>query len=269
MSRLHEISGCDNNEREADLIFIHGLGGDAFSTWGHDHDDSSSWPLWVGKEFPQIGVWSLGYASSASKWTRFLGCFSRRWRDKGQSMALHYRARQLLDLLALHDIGHRPIVFVCHSLGGLLVKQILRTSHDAGASRLNAIFKYTRAVLFLATPHIGANLATLANKFRLVFNGTVSIRDLEAHNAALLDLYDWYREHSQRAKIRTVTYFETRKFKGVTIVHPGFAHPGVGSGPVPLDEDHISICKPRDGKQQVCRALDLIIQDCLYDSRTI
>jgi hypothetical protein len=31
MSQLHEISGCGNSARKADVIFIHGLGGDAFT----------------------------------------------------------------------------------------------------------------------------------------------------------------------------------------------------------------------------------------------
>lgn len=111
MSQLHPISGCDNSERKADVIFLHGLGGDAFGTWRHGKDDSTSWPHWLGGEFPGVGVWSLGYAASASKWPCVLGWFSERWRDAGHIMSLPDRAGQVLDLMAQKDIGGRPILF--------------------------------------------------------------------------------------------------------------------------------------------------------------
>ncbi len=253
MSEIHKISGCDNALRKGDVMFIHGLAGDAFTTWRHGTDASTSWPHWVGQEFPSVGVWSLGYAASPTKWTRFLGLFSRRFRNSGHTMPLPDRALQVLDLMAQRGLGQRPILFVCHSLGGLLAKQILRTAADCIDHRKQAVFANTSAVLFLATPHAGADLASLVNAFRAILRATVSIEDLRAHDAHLRDLFNWYRHHS--VDVKTVTYFETRDLFGVTIVNAASAHPGIGDDPVGLDEDHLSIARPRVPDAQVCGAV--------------
>ncbi len=170
-------------------------------------------------------------------------------------MALPDRALQVLDLMLQSGVGQRPLLFICHSLGGLVAKQILRKAVDASEARKNEMATNTRAVLFLATPHAGATLASLLNAFRAVFRTTFSIDDLRAHDAHLRDLFDWYRNHASRLGIQTVTYFESRGVNGVVpIVNPTSAHPGTGADPVGLDEDHLSIAKPRVPNAQVCGA---------------
>lgn len=108
MSELHPISGCENAKRKADVVFIHGLGGDAFTTWRHGKDASTSWPHWLGKEFPEVGVWSLGYAASPTRWAKLLPLIGRGSRDSGHSMALPDRALQVLDLMTQQGLGERP-----------------------------------------------------------------------------------------------------------------------------------------------------------------
>ena len=262
MSQLHPISGCDNPTRKADVVFIHGLGGDAFTTWRYGDDNASSWPHWLGHEFKDVGVWSLGYAASPSKWPRILRVFGFGNQDSGHSMTLPDRAGQVLDRMVNKGLGNNPILFVCHSLGGLLAKEIIRKSADSVDEPKRRMASSTRAVLFLATPHHGAVLATLADAFSTIFATTVSMEDLREHDARLRDLYDWYRNHSPRFGIRTVTYFEERSVMGVArIVNPDSAHPGVGADPIALDEDHISISKPRNPDDQVCDAARALLKD--------
>ncbi len=137
------------------MVFVHGLGGDAFETWRYGADKSTSWPHLLGEDFPDLGVWSVGFAASPTKWQRLRHPFSKSFRDAGHGMALPDRALEVLNLMAQGGLGERPILFICHSLGGLVVKQILRRSSDAFDQREKAIFLHTRAVLFLATPHSG------------------------------------------------------------------------------------------------------------------
>lgn len=259
MSHLHAISGCDDAARRADVVFVHGLGGDAFGTWRHGKDESTSWPHWLGREFPEVGVWSLGYAASPTKWTRFF----TRARDAGYSMALPERALEALDLMVQKGLGQRPLLFVCHSLGGLLVKHIVRKADDqAAGSRMHQVAVNTRAILFLATPHGGAALASLIDAFQGVFGATVSIEDLRAHDAHLIDLYDWYRHNAGSLDIKTKTYYERRAVSGVlTIVNPISAQCGVGDDAVALDEDHLSIAKPRDSDAHVCGAVRTLLRE--------
>ncbi|WP_162044897.1 tetratricopeptide repeat protein [Undibacterium sp. YM2] len=255
MAKLHPISGTDIETRIADVIFVHGLGGDAFKTWRHGEDQSTSWPHWVGDEFKNVGVWSLEYAASPSRWLRIPKIFSNVRSDAGHSMALPTRSRQVLNLLCQRCIGLRPIIFVCHSLGGLLVKQILRDSSDSVQAIDNKIISATKGVLFLATPHAGATLASLLSHFSTVLGTTVSIGELKEHDAHLGNLYNWYRNHAPKHEMETFTYFETRDIKGMRIVNSTSAHPGVGTDPVATDDDHVSIAKPSDRSAAVCETL--------------
>lgn len=267
MSTLYPISGCENVSRKADVIFIHGLGGDAFATWRRGEEESACWPSWLGSEFPDVGVWSLGYPASPTKWAGFRRWFSKRCSNTGHTMSLTDRASQVLDVMVQQSIGQRPILFICHSLGGLLVKQILRKAHEAVDNpRKNQVATNTRAVLFLGTPHIGAKLASLLNSLRHIFAATVSIEDLRSHDAHLRDLYDWYRNHSLPLGIKTVTYFESKRIGPWLIVEPGHAHPGVGDDPVPLDEDHLSIAKPSTSCAVVCNTARDLLRNCVLAS---
>lgn len=212
MSELHKISGCDKITRKADVVFIHGLGGDARKTWSNDKNHENSWPYWLGTEFPDVGVWSIGYAASPIALPSFLGWVRRWWADAGRAMALPDRALQLLEKLQRAGIGQRPLLLICHSLGGLMAKQILRTSRDTLGDkprevRLAQVALNTRAVLFLATPHTGAALATKLDSFRQLFGTMVNIADLKAHDAQLRNLFNWYRNHAPNIGIETITYY--------------------------------------------------------------
>ena len=255
-------------------MFIHGLGGDAFKTWSNDKNYENSWPYWLGKELPDVGVWSIGYAASPISLPRMLGWIRHWWPEAGQAMALPDRALHLLDKLQRAGIGQRPLIFICHSLGGLVAKQILRTSRDTlGASprsiRLAQVANNTRAVMFLATPHTGAALATKLDRFRNEFGTTVSMADLKAHDAHLRNLMNWYREHAPQVGIETITYYEGLDVaNALLIVDETSSHPGVGATPIQLDKTHISIAKPLNEGEDVYEAARDLIRDCVPNRTT-
>lgn len=224
---LHRISGCENPDRIADVVFVHGLDGDAFRTWQATDAPKTFWPRWLGEDFPAIGIWSLGYAVSASAW-------------KGHSMPLYDRANHTLDLLELDHLGRRPLAFVCHSLGGLLVKQLLRNARDSTDADWQRITEQTRLIVFLSTPHSGADMASWINYIGTLLRTTVSIEELQAHHPRLRELNSWYRDHATALGISTFVYHEKRKTGGLLVVDETTADPGIpGVRPIPLDENHV------------------------------
>lgn len=53
----------------------------------------------------------------------------------------------------------RPVLFVVHSLGGIVVKEMLRRSRGChmGQTHLHSIFTSTMGIMFFGTPHAGAD----------------------------------------------------------------------------------------------------------------
>lgn len=248
-SRVEKIANCDKPERIGDVIFVHGLDGDAKTTWHYPKNPDAFWPGWLGKDIPQVGVWSLGYPASALAW-------------KGHTMPLVDRATSTLDLLDLDGLGQKPLIFVCHSLGGLLVKQMLRHANDESNSAIHMFARNTKAIVFLSTPHSGADMASWLKHVSGLLRTTVTVAELEAHHPQLRDLNLWYRNHVAKLGITTFVYCEKMQTNGILVVNETTADPGiVGVRPVPLDENHISICKASDRQSQVYRRTKRIIEE--------
>lgn len=56
----------------------------------------------------------------------------------------------------------RPIIFVAHSLGGLVCKEALLLSRNSPEADLKTIFSYTKGIVFIGTPHVGSWMADWA-----------------------------------------------------------------------------------------------------------
>ncbi|OKL55592.1 hypothetical protein UA08_09132 [Talaromyces atroroseus] len=68
-------------------------------------------------------------------------------------------AKNLLANLKRDRPEGRPIIFVAHSLGGILVKEVLRRSNESTQDIVVDIVRSTSAVVFLGTPHRGSSKA--------------------------------------------------------------------------------------------------------------
>jgi Putative serine esterase (DUF676) len=118
------------------VVFVHGIFGSAEDTWGTSADNN--WPSLLPKdqEFPKTNIFVAGYPT-----------------DLGNKMNVSEMATLLHnEFEAVHiDSQYKEIFFVCHSLGGLVVEQMLLDYRDYAPK--------TRAIYFFGTPMYGAFIA--------------------------------------------------------------------------------------------------------------
>jgi Putative serine esterase (DUF676) len=109
------------------------------------------------------------------------------------------------------DLRTGPIFFVCHSLGSLIVKNVLRAANEQQRDpKLAGLLDRTRLVVFIATPHTGSGKATLLERIRFLVWGADSARDLVADTPALRNLNLAYHElaKSRGSRIRHLACYE-------------------------------------------------------------
>lgn len=225
------ISLCAGTAGGVDIVFVHGLTGHALETW--TSPSGECWPQWLCEKFPAARIFAIGYpASIFGKWAK-------------KEMDIHERAINMLEYMTSMGIGERPIIFVTHSLGGILIKEILRTSAECTDDDWKKISENTKLVAFIGTPHSGASLAA-AIKIIVPRISSSHLELLTNESGYLSSLNQFYRDFSAISSIATVSYYEKYKTKDAILVVPReSADPGVGSTrPIPIDADHISICKP-------------------------
>jgi predicted alpha/beta hydrolase family esterase/tetratricopeptide (TPR) repeat protein len=227
---LQEIKGCNSPDRIGDLIFVHGLGGNLRSTWHPEElQDDNFWLNWLSQDHPDIGIWSFGYEAEPFEW-------------RGKAMPLFDQASNLLEWLEAKNLSERPVIFVTHSLGGLLVKKMLNA---AQTFKKQELIEKIKGIIFLATPHTGSHLANLISNIGTLARTTISVEELQSHAPQLRELNEWYRENVRGFGIVTKVYYEAWSIHGILVVDADSANPGIeGVKPIAVEGDHITIAKP-------------------------
>lgn len=233
-----------NANAAMDIVFVHGLGGDPIGSWSSSSDPTDFWPKWLAADFPNINVWTVGYDSAL---------FTNALTGEGASLA--DRATMLLDFLVSNAFGSHPTIFITHSLGGLIVKQMLRRCSDSLNPNCKRLLAATRGIVFIGTPHQGSNLASvICGVLRIVLSKHVE--QLAANDEILLDLGNWFKNWAASNQIAVAAYYEIRKTNGVKVVNKATADPNVlGCEPVSIDADHISLCKPATHESQLYKSV--------------
>jgi hypothetical protein len=139
---LHLISGPGSRLIRGRIIFAHGLGGHHHATWQIEPKSIETfWPSWLAEEL-QVEVRALEYDASPSGW-------------HGSTMPLFDRAKNVLTEFEARELTGAPIVFICHSLGGLLVtsRRLAPRGCANARSHISLHPARRRAVGNLSEPH--------------------------------------------------------------------------------------------------------------------
>ena len=212
----------DVHDPHGDIIFVHGLGGNAYKTWCWNRDEDNFWPAWLPQEegLESYRIFTFGYNSN--------------FKGAGTNLNIIDFAKGLLTRMLTSAgnrgrqnalIGDQPIIFVAHSMGGLVVKKayILGRSDD----RFSRMVSKVHGIIFLATPHRGTSYAKILNN---ILSSTplgappkAYIADLDTHSSALQDINEQFR--SVCGELALVSFFETLKTSfGLYKIHVGAFH---------------------------------------------
>jgi hypothetical protein len=160
-------------------------------------------------------------------------------------MAIQDRAINVLATIQGDLPGTTPIVFVCHSYGGLLVKQMLSTSLGRAHNEYGLLAGRIKGIVFLSTPHNGSRIADYVNAMRIVLRSSAAIAELKQNAPHLRELGGWFRNNALSRDWKTRVFFETLNTLGVRVVDEDSADPHIANiTPIGIDADHNDICKP-------------------------
>lgn len=231
------VSGPVCTPAEADslkprvIVFVHGL-----------HGNRETWRASNGAYWPQIVKTDPHFQKSDVVVAEY----------PTPSMRGQYSSAQLAQIL--YDSlkkqrvwDHREIVFIAHSLGGILTEEML-LAHPADAARVPFVVSY-------ATPHQGSFVANLAK----IYDSDPLLTDLRDgdDNSFLMDLEQKWRSAPSATRIhRYCAYEALDTVAGAGIGHYLRAHTRVvnyysatygcdaDTAPQKIVADHIDIVKP-------------------------
>jgi len=137
-----------------DICFIHGLAGGRESTWTGD-GQSTPWPkTLLPPKLSKARILTYGY-----------NAYIVRKGVTGSNRLIDHAANLLHDLTTERgssNASSRPLIFVAHSLGGLVCKKAILLSRNNPEAHLCGMFDCVKGVIFMGTPHKGSWMADWA-----------------------------------------------------------------------------------------------------------
>lgn len=263
---MQRVDNMSTRAGRPHVVFVHGLGGDARETWMHDPKDPATlWPRWVAQD-TGCPVWLLGYDAGLSGW-------------RAGAMPLPFQGNAVLEALSTAPgLEGQPLVLIGHSLGGLVIKTALQDVVNGGVARFQWVMECLKGVVFIGTPHFGADLATLAAAMKFALRTNEQVGNMRTHDPYLAKLNQHFLLMRERRDFKVRVFAESQGvtvaprwlfFRGPTVrvVTSTSSEPGVVAEPaVMLPEDHFSICKPASRDAQIHRSLVKFLDELLRDA---
>jgi predicted alpha/beta-fold hydrolase len=185
-------ASVNSDPNRADIVAVHGINGDPLESF--THSSASSACCWLRdllpNDIPECRVFSYGYDDA--------GFVLPGASLSTPSNTIRMLSSQLLNLLLLEreqDETARPLIFIGHGLGGLIIKSLLVEARMK-AQMNQTIFESTAGVLFMGTPHRATSAASLG----IILAKMVSILGTNPRiNSAVMRQLEWDSEWIQRS----------------------------------------------------------------------
>lgn len=250
-----------------DVVFVHGLNGHPYNTWAAENvkygrqegirsqKSDVYWPRdLLPKDLDQehCRILTYGYDANVSA-----------FRDGASKDHIHHHAETLTARLAANRSRvralERPLIFVVHSLGGLVVKRMLIHSNESthvNQERLRSIFISTYGILFLGTPHNGSDLAKWGSMLQSICAAALPkklfdsqsqlVKALETNNETLQLINRDFTAISSKFRIYFFHEAKPMDLKGTRqfVVDEDSAAPNLqGVERAGIEKDHSHMCK--------------------------
>jgi pimeloyl-ACP methyl ester carboxylesterase len=210
-----------NEKNDTVIIFVHGVIGNAYDTW-LNHETKAYWPQLIAddEEFASCNIYAYEYGSPSVDPALTVSM-----------LASEMKARLLADGV----LFHQRIVFVVHSMGGLVTRQFLLREREGLSGKKLMIY-------FLGTPTTGSPAATLAS----IFSFNPQFKNIKP---ASLDSYlanailDW-QASAQMKDIPSFCAYETQPIGSIIIVPFESATNLCNEALLPIPANHIQLAKP-------------------------
>ncbi|XP_042858281.1 protein SERAC1-like isoform X2 [Penaeus japonicus] len=282
---------------EIDIILVHGIQGGAELTW-RQHDQERKKPLLTQKQRQSLllgqfaadidnfytSCWPLDWlVPSIDVPVRVLAVdYEANWWHWGSSCAeealgtVASHSRKIVNSLEAAGVGERPIVWMTHSMGGLIVKDMLMNDMDlqcnsptklekqseslAGPSVFGArknLSSQTLGVIFFSVPHYGSPLASSVTRgiLRHILKPSSEVFDMREESPILDELHQSFLRMVEAQGIAVLTLNESNPVRhratglDLLFVPPKYGTSGVGEF-YEADACHVDICKPLNRTQK-------------------
>lgn len=229
-----------------DICFVHGLSGDRESTWTA-HGQSKPWPAaFLPTHLSNARLLTYGYDSYVVR------------RSVASTNRLLDHATNLLNDLTNErqgDVSSRPLIFVAHSLGGLVCKEAILQSRNHPELHLRGIFECVSGIIFMGTPHRGSWIADWAKipvsalgPFKSTNKKLLAVLEtddqfLESIQDRFLSMIRGLRESDRRVEV--TCFFEELPLLGVGLVVPQGSASFAGYTSLSIHANHSDMVKIR------------------------
>lgn len=178
---LHPMHYSHSSSLQCDIVLVHGLQGGIFKTWRQSDsmkqtpDYTDCWPKsWLASDFDRCRILAVDYQTFLSNWN--VNC--------GQVYSLKEISLQLYKELEKANVGKRPIIWITHSMGGLLVKEMLSQVEQSNESK--ALLDQTRGIVFYSVPHKGSQMAVWSPQMQRIISPSNHVLELRKGNRHIL-----------------------------------------------------------------------------------